>query len=114
MAEASSSHETFRSEVPKIVGLDRHDFAFQNPTADSENPCSVCTYHNPVKVKQCQMCGTKLKPAKPERFHPNDTVTFKHKMRSQKSVINEELRRTENVEALQLYLYTRQHCEEVL
>lgn len=93
----------------KVVGLEKA-FASKEP---EKNHCPICTFINPTDEKQCQMCGTDLRPSKPGKHVPKGTVRFKHKMRFQRSVISEELRRTENEEALKLYYHIIDHCKAV-
>lgn len=112
--------QNFRIKEPpgprtrRVIGLDTRVLPLRKEFEEAANPCAVCTYHNPAEARQCQMCCSDLTSLKAGKFRPVGTVRFKHKMRFQMSVISEELRRTENTEALKLYDHIISHCEKVL
>lgn len=77
------------------------------------NQCRICTLINQTGETLCHACGSKLDTDKRGQHVQMGTVRYKHPLRFQRSVLGEELRRTENQEALKLFNHIKTFCQEV-
>lgn len=98
--------------VKKVAGL-----TLKLKPGPSKTPCDlqcrVCMFINRPEQNSCERCGSELAGGKPGKRMPIGTVRYKHPLRNQRTVLGEELRRTENKMSLELWNNIREFCKEV-